>query len=773
MLHRVRARFPAFAVVAALLLLSGCRELHGPVWSPDGQFIAYTTYSRVPGLGAGHLETCVYLVDPDDDSSEAHLLARDAGFPHWVSDGPTLYYLAKRDKQGFYHAISMHRPGGRRPGEGMHESVLEVPGLRLVDFQLSADGSRGLLGSAQEARPGMPQTIEFWNARDKQRTPMPQLGEIYAPALAPNGRILAYAKRPPNEKPYVVILELDRPKLEEKAVFPTPEQDEPSASSYVIYPFPDNDRFLFYAPGGRRVWVVRRDGRGLKSYTLPPEQSSPLMVRLSEDSKHATLTLASPAEGRLCYSVYNLEFERGVFKRLDGDAPELLGGHVLDPRSIRLGATERWAWLSSAGLAMGVPGKARYYPQTSEQHIAASGLYLQQGESAKALSAALKAREVKPPPEDPGALDRAEAHAYLKANEGVRASESFQRSVLLFPIGPSGLRFIFPATLGVLQQTGPDPSVAVREMDAFTAAAPEDRLLAHLREALLARAKGDSASALRAYREAERLSPSVELTGGLKFQQALAAFEGGDVVAAGEHWESAARCNGFPQAEYAAGLSAIAFALDGRPASDERANASLQLGLSFKTALAEELQKLPSELRGKRFRQVRSSDQVRSADRSMGVWVEVTEYVIPQAFLRPTRVCGLDRNYAERRISAMYATLSALQIAGLPEGTQKLLQIPRPISQPQFSPSGEAIAFLAQGAVFPLPDAYCEAYVVDLRGVILAGDPLALRSGRLSGRAVLSAFSWASPQELRISGTQVDVFGGETPMQKAVTLPSR
>src|SRR6185436_13920612 len=115
---------------------------------------------------------------------------------------------------------------------------------------------------------------------------------------------------------------------------------------------------------------------------------------------------------------YELQFTRDGFTLLEGGASDLVGGHSGDPKTLRRNASARWAWLCPAGLAVGVAGKARFFSKTAEQYLAASRYNLQQSEPAKAVSAVLKAREVQPPPRDPGALDRAEAKAFLAAGQG-------------------------------------------------------------------------------------------------------------------------------------------------------------------------------------------------------------------------------------------------------------------------------------------------------------------------------------------------------------------
>ena len=761
-------------MLGLLLAVTGCQDLRGPVWAPDGQLIAYTTYTHTQDGKV--LETAVHLVDPGDDTGESVLLAKDAACPSWAPDGLSLYYLARRDQQGFYNAILRYTSGGAKLGEGQRFTVIEQPGLKLVGLQVTADGTGALLCSANDTRPGAPQQVEHLRLTDFKRQKI-EVGEVYSPALTPDGRLLAYAQRPPADPKapvFVAVLELDRKPLQPQAIFPTQTDNEPGAPYYVVQAFPDSDRVLFYAPGAKRIWVARRDGQRPNSYELPAGLSSPLMVALAEDGKTATLTMAGSAKGgRIHYHVYKLTFASRRFDRLDGDSPALLGGHALDPKCTRRNAPERWAWLSSGGLALGVPGNARYFPKTADQYLSTSRALIQQKQYAQALSAALKAREAGPPPEDPGAFDRAEASAYLASGDGTRASEAFEKSILLFPVGPHGLRFIFPANSGMPQGAGTDAKALVAEMEAYAEANPQDHLLVPLRNALLARVNGDYAKAMEHYREAEKVSPSEAFTGGVKFLEGMTAYEQGEMFEAGTRWESAARSNAFPQAEYAAGLAAIAYALDGRAHALSKADQALRLGVDMKGPLKTELDRLPQELRGLNYKQARASPLVHSPDKAFNTWVDITEYVVPQAYVRPTLVLCADRKYQQRRIAAQLLTKSTVMLAGLPEGTQAVVRVPRHISPPSFGPGNDLLAFTAQGEVFPLPDTFCEAYVVDFRGRILLGDARALQSGTLSTRSVINALTWTGARELHVKGSYLDVFGNETLLDKQETLTGK
>jgi len=757
-------------LLLVLLGLTGCQELRGPVWSPDGGLVAYTAYSRP--LKPNHpMSTSVYLADAEDETCTPTLLAKDAAFPCWSSAGPSLYLLGHR-KGAFYTSILCHRPGGVKLGEGMLETVLQENGLRLVGFQLSIDGKSAILCSARKPQPGAPQTLEFFKVPERVRVSLKQLGEVYSPALSPNGRILAFSQRPKaaDSRPFVAVLELDRKPLQPVTIFPTAEFDEPAASHYIVHVFPNSETVLFYAPFGKSLWTARRDGKRLRSYPLPKGYSAPLLVVIAGDGKSASVTMARPVEGELQYEVFALNLVKGNFLRLDGPSRELLGGHAVEPRMLGAGAN-RWAWLSPAGLAVGAPGKARYFPRTADEWHAASTAYLKQGESQKALVAAQKAREIKPPALDRGAIFRAEARAALALGNGAQAASAWERAELLYPINERGIPWVFPPQSGLPQNS--NTAARAQALQAFAAAAPDNQLIATLSTALAARLKGASDEALKLYGAAIEMCPAESMVAGVKFQAALAAYESGNPGRAGEHWESAARCNNYPQADYASGLSAMAYKLDGRPGMNERADSALRLGVARNSVIKQDLLALPRDLHGRAYRQKRSETEQKSPNKALRAWFEVTEYELPLANLRPRPVFDADGKNVLRRVGCSRVSVSELNVAGLPQGTQMLARVPFAVSTPLFSPDGRMVAFQAKGDIFPKGRAFCETYVVNLGGAILHGNTQALTSGRLATRSRVTSLQWAGPQSLVVSGTTVDAFGGEKPFQRSVTVTGR
>jgi tetratricopeptide (TPR) repeat protein len=742
-------------VTAACVCLAGCQELRGPSWSEDGHRVIFTAYATGAG---GRIESSVYVLDADDENSEPQLIAKNAAFPQWLPDGSGFFYLSDRDAQGFYTKVCKHVFKTQKPNP---EALLQ--NLRATHLQMAVSGTAGLLSFASEARPGAPVTIELWSAEDNKRVDLRKLGEMYSPALTPNGKTVAYAQKPAELLPLLLVHDLEG--AQPKAVFPTPEQNEPNASTYVIHAFPDNERFLFYAPGGANLWSIRKDGSAVQKYPLPPGMSTPVMAAIAEDSSSVCVTLTQAVSEKLLYQVYKLDVKSKQFTKLDGDSTELLGGHVLDSRALKRKGPTRYAWLSSAGLAVGEPQKARYFPMTSAQCLAASGFLIKQNEAAKALSTALRAQEMMPLPLDASELHKAESRAYLAVEKPERAADAFERAVLLHPVGPEGLRLIFPPESGLPRPAPTDLAAEQKEIEGLLKAQPNNKLLPLLRQALSARAQGKPQDALEFYRQGIPLCPDEARVGGVRFLQGLCALESFDYWQAGEQFEFAAKSNGFPHADYAAGLGALCAWLAERPESDKRAGGLLQMIVARNSPLAQEFGTLAAQFQGRHAVEKTTGKEVVSAQGAR-VWVEAQKYLLPYVFLKPARVLGPDGKHVERRIGLRPVTASAVKVAGT---EQPIFRIPREISAPQFSAAGGTLAFAVSGEVFPRGEALCDVFAIDLKGVLLLGSPRVVYSGQLESRQIVSRFEWSGASDLKVDVLEIDVFGGETP--KSRTLP--
>jgi hypothetical protein len=282
----------------------------------------------------------------------------------------------------------------------------------------------------------------------------------------------------------------------------------------------------------------------------------------------------------------------------------------------------------------------------------------------------------------------------------------------------------------------------------------------------MARLKGDSRAAMEAYRKAFDLCPDKARAGGVRFLQGVCGIEEGNPYLAAESFESAAKIDDFPQADLAAGLSVLAYQLHGKADSLAKAAAVLQLPVARKSPFAQEINLLAVMAKGKSFREHGLSKESASADGATRVWSEYDAYWIPFASTKLFTMAGADGKFIQRHIGLKNFTSSALWTSQSPAA---IFRLARPITPPKLSPSGSAIAFTVQGEVFPVADNYCELFAVDLKGAVLIGNAPAAASGKTKGRQIISDFSWANDSEVKLSGVEVDIFGGQKPFEKTVT----
>ena len=89
-----------------------------------------------------------------------------------------------------------------------------------------------------------------------------------------------------------------------------------------------------------------------------------------------------------------------------------------------------------------------------------------------------------------------------------------------------------------------------------------------------------------------------------------------------------------------------------------------------------------------------------------------------------------------------------------------MFRIPQAITPPVISANNKLLAFTVSGEIFPLPDTFCDLYIIDTQGKILFGNASAAVTGHVRGRRILRELEWGDGQ-LNIKGSEVDFFGGE------------
>src|SRR5204863_9336417 len=93
---------------------------------------------------------------------------------------------------------------------------------------------------------------------------------------------------------------------------------------------------------------------------------------------------------------------------------------------------------------------------------------------------------------------------------------------------------------------------------------PEDRMLPKLKDAFDARLRGEQRVALEVYQKCVDLCPDKAHVAGVRFQQGMCELELLELPQAAEYFEQAAVIEDFSQADFAAAMSALSYALMGR-----------------------------------------------------------------------------------------------------------------------------------------------------------------------------------------------------------------
>lgn len=825
----------ATAVLGVVLLSAagGCRALRGPAWSPDGRFLAYTSYRFSAGDRSAPPTGDLYVLEAAATDPKPRLLARGAGRPAWDADGRTLYFLGDQNKQGFYTVLYRARPfateGG---GGGGAEAVLNLGGKHPTDLQLSYDGKVALLCMGDSPAPDAPCSLMLWLPKENKQVSLDKLGKVYSPALAPDGRTLFFAARTGNGGgttgggdgvggagmvgAAVFSLELDG--SNPRQVFPKTAKQQTGAGSYLIYPLPDNARFLFYAPGEETIWVVRRDGSGLRRRAKPPGLRGPVMVSIADDSKSAVLTMARSTADGPRFSAFNLDLVRDSprgrkgWKRLtagtggwfgsNDEAAVPFGGHAVAPG--RHGGGKMRAWLSPAGLALERKDKTKFFPLTAREALAAAEAYAKMKRTDEALLALklcrfLIERDGEEGVRAAGGKEKFDAAAaektflavkaeYLEAGILAAAGRSKAgmacvQALLLYPVRPEGLPLFFRSgnnfTDGFgLPPTAPAATAATEKLlNAAVSAARNDRLLLLLKTAFTQRRKGNPGGAATPLLQGEPLAGDERLTGGLKFLQGLVALESGAPGEAAPKLEAAARTPDWPQAAYAAGLAAVAYALEGSARSKKKVAELLEFGTGLGGPTAADFAALKTEASSAVWGRKKAGKEVPVPGKATRVWFEREEYSVPRAALRPFFVAGEAAEAgagARPRLSAVETRIvSRLRFGEPGKRARTAVVVPALTSPPVVSPGGDYVAFAVVGDVFPVSPAPCRLYVVSFSGRFLIGNEKALAAGAVSGREIIKTVEWKSEAEVEISGVAIDPFGREKPFHRTERLGAK
>jgi len=228
-----------------------------PRWSPDGSRIAFTCYA--PGAGGPPSpQICMYSVDAGRVVTFPHFKGTNSA-PTWSADGSQLAFSSSMGGNPELYSINA---GGT--------------GVKRLTFSNAASTSATW-------NPRTNQTIAFVSDRsgvpklylmnsdgtDTQNLDLPDKGYLIDPAWAPNGQLLAFSWRRPNNNYDIYIMDVATRQIIEI----TRDAGRNERPSWA----PDGRHLVFESTrtGTRQIWTMLADGTQARQLTSGGHNESP------------------------------------------------------------------------------------------------------------------------------------------------------------------------------------------------------------------------------------------------------------------------------------------------------------------------------------------------------------------------------------------------------------------------------------------------------------------------------------------------------------------
>jgi TolB protein len=229
-----------------------------PRWSPDGSRIAFTCFAPYRGLVSAQI--CMYSMD----TGKVVSFPRFAGTnitPAWSPDGTQIIFSSSMQGNPELYVCDVN---GSRPKR------LTQSGGNIANMSPAWNPKTGQTIAFVSDRGGTPQ-LYLMNPDGTSTTKidLPDKGYVIDPAWSPNGQLLAFSWRRPNDNYDLYILDPGSMQLAEL----TRDQGRNERPSWA----PDGRHLVFESTrsGERQIWTMLADGSQAHQLTTSGHNESP------------------------------------------------------------------------------------------------------------------------------------------------------------------------------------------------------------------------------------------------------------------------------------------------------------------------------------------------------------------------------------------------------------------------------------------------------------------------------------------------------------------
>ncbi len=714
-------------LLIALALAAGCgpdMPLSRPQWSPRGDRAAFVRYTP-----RGH---ALYIIIDPAKADAPRLVEKNVQRFSFSTTGTKLYYLrpGQEDERGGA-LVALHVYATDVERDAPKALARLAKGAEFKNLQVAAGGKIYLEKQAGEKGRSL---LEFDAKTRKSRDVTPGGAGWCLPAIDPGSKPVALLMKAGADSAIVALattagkegVELSRMLLPDGKPAAIGRLEAGYSAPAVMAVSPSADRLLLFAEKGEvyRLVVLGPVGVKARAFALPGkakegEERIPVAACFGPGGKTVYFTLlvdkndSGPGASDEVES-YSLDPATGKVKKLAAARGRLVGARATSARG------GRRLEFTPGGLALFAPGvkePVRIWSVGVAETAAAARVFLAAKRPDRALEAVAAALDRAGPRDDRAALYVLKSEVLAAAGKSKDAANAYLESLLRYP---------------VTDLTRTDRQIA-RRLAAWSDEYPDQRILDLVAQAYRRRAAGDPAGAARIFKKASGFAGDRAWAAGLLFGCALNLLEAGHGAKAGLVFRQVSEVKEFPQADWAAGLGVIAYAVGRR---DDLAGENIQRCQDRykKSFLFSDFKALAEALKIK-TRAARNLGEVRGPGGPGGAGARLEA--------RPTagaHVCFTPRATpagAERRLAlASYDLYRIVLVPG--NGPQRALldRVPFEISELGFSPQGDRLAFLAG------PEGETSLYAVDLSGKALMGDLKKLLAGRLDPRTRAAGYRW-------------------------------